>query len=441
MTNYIKIIDTIKPFNKSIKVEGDKSLSIRWALMASQAEGKSKSSNLLKSEDVMNTLECLKKLGVKIKSKDDTCEIIGKGLNSFTHKKNLTLNAGNSGTLGRLIMGLLVHYKDEIKIVGDKSLSKRDFMRIINPLKNFGAKFKSNNGKLPISIMGTNHARPIKYHENKGSAQCKSAVMLAALNTSGTTYIKAKKSRNHSELLFKHLGLKIKINKKKNYDLIKIKGKRNIKPFNYNIPSDISSSAFFIVLTVLSKNSKLKIKNVNVNPTRIGILKILKKMGVNIRLQNYKKYKGEEIADITVKSNKQLKAINCPTGLNSAAIDEFLLIFLVAAKAKGISYFKNLSELNKKESPRLIWGSKILNKMGIKNVLKKDSIKIYGNPNLKVDKKIRIDKFLKDHRVFMTSVVAGLTLGGQWKISSKDSINTSFPTFISKIKSLGGRLN
>ena len=441
MTNYIKIIDTIKPFNKSIKVEGDKSLSIRWALMASQAEGKSKSSNLLKSEDVMNTLECLKKLGVKIKSKDDTCEIIGKGLNSFTHKKNLTLNAGNSGTLGRLIMGLLVHYKDEIKIVGDKSLSKRDFMRIINPLKNFGAKFKSNNGKLPISIMGTNHARPIKYHENKGSAQCKSAVMLAALNTSGTTYIKAKKSRNHSELLFKHLGLKIKINKKKNYDLIKIKGKRNIKPFNYNIPSDISSSAFFIVLTALSKNSKLKIKNVNVNPTRIGILKILKKMGVNIRLQNYKKYKGEEIADITVKSNKQLKAINCPTGLNSAAIDEFLLIFLVAAKAKGVSYFKNLSELNKKESPRLIWGSKILNKMGIKNVLKKDSIKIYGNPNLKVDKKIRIDKFLKDHRVFMTSVVAGLTLGGQWKISSKDSINTSFPTFISKIKSLGGRLN
>ena len=164
-------------------------------------------------------------------------------------------------------------------------------------------------------------------------------------------------------------------------------------------------------------------------------------MGVNIRLQNYKKYKGEEIADITVKSNKQLKAINCPTGLNSAAIDEFLLIFLVAAKAKGVSYFKNLSELNKKESPRLIWGSKILNKMGIKNVLKKDSIKIYGNPNLKVDKKIRIDKFLKDHRVFMTSVVAGLTLGGQWKISSKDSINTSFPTFISKIKSLGGRLN
>ena len=441
MTNYIKIIDTIKPFNKSIKVEGDKSLSIRWALMASQAEGKSKSSNLLKSEDVMHTLECLKKLGVKIKSKDDTCEIIGKGLNSFTHKKNLTLNAGNSGTLGRLIMGLLVHYKDEIKIVGDKSLSKRDFMRIINPLKNFGAKFKSNNGKLPITIMGTNHAKPIKYHENKGSAQVKSAVMLAALNTNGTTYIKAKKSRNHSELAFQHLGLKIKINKKKNYDLIKIKGKRNIKPFNYNIPSDISSSAFFIVLTALSKNSKLKIKNVNVNPTRIGILKILKKMGVNIKLQNYKKYKGEKIADIIVKSNNPLKAINCPSDLNSTAIDEFLLIFLIAAKAKGISYFKNLSELNQKESPRLIWGSKILNKMGIKTILTNDSIKIFGNPKLKISKDIIIKNFLKDHRVFMTSVVAALTFGGNWAISDPGSIKTSFPTFMSKIKILGAKFN
>ncbi len=441
MTNHIKIVDTIKPFNKSIKVEGDKSLSIRWALMASQANGKSKSSNLLKSEDVMNTIECLKKLGVKIKFKNNLCEITSKGLNSFTYKKNLVLNAGNSGTLGRLIMGLLVHSKNEIKIVGDKSLSKRDFMRVINPLKNFGAKFKSNNGKLPISIIGTNRARPITYYENRGSAQCKSAVMLAALNTNGATFIKAKKSRNHSELLFKHLRLKIKISKKKNYDLIKIEGKKNIKPFNYDIPSDISSSSFFIVLTALSKNSKLKIKNVNVNPTRIGILKILKKMGVNIKLQKYKKYKGEKIADIIVKSNNSLKAINCPTNLNSAAIDEFLLIFLVAAKAKGISYFKNLSELNQKESPRLIWGSKILNKIGIKNILKKDSIKIYGNPDLRVEKKISINKFLKDHRVFMTSVIAGLTLGGQWKISSKDSINTSFPTFISKIKSLGGRLN
>tara|TARA_B100000579_G_scaffold437743_1_gene468716 strand:- start:2148 stop:3473 length:1326 start_codon:yes stop_codon:yes gene_type:complete len=441
MTNYLKIFNVIKPFNKTIKIEGDKSLSIRWALIASQAKGKSKSFNLLESEDVINTLKCLKNLGIKIKHKSNSCEIISKGLNSFNYKKNLTLNAGNSGTLGRLIMGLLVHSKIRIKIKGDKSLSKRDFLRIIKPLKKFGAKIKSNSGKLPIIIEGSNKPTPIKYIEKIGSAQIKSSILFAALNTKGRTIIKAKRSRNHSELLLKYLNLPIKVKKKGNFDLIEIEGKKKLKPLNYNIPSDISSSAFFIVLTALSKNSKLKIKNVNINPTRVGILKILKIMGVNIKLQNRKIYKGEKIADLIIKSKNSLKSINCPTSLNSAAIDEFLLIFLVAAKAKGVSYFKNLSELNQKESPRLIWGAKILNKMGVKNILKKDSIKIYGNPNLKINKKIFINNFLKDHRVFMTSVVAALTLGGNWSISSKDSVNTSFPTFISKIKSLGGKLN
>ena len=164
-------------------------------------------------------------------------------------------------------------------------------------------------------------------------------------------------------------------------------------------------------------------------------------MGVKIIFKNRKIYKGEENADIKIVSPKIIKSINCPSKFNSGAIDEFLVIFLVAAKAKGVSYFKNLSELNQKESPRLKWGAKILNKMGIKTITTNHSIKIYGNPNLKIDKKIVIKNYLKDHRVFMTSVVAGLTLGGRWSISSKDSINTSFPTFISKIKSLGGRLN
>ena len=440
MKNYVEIKKKIKSFDRTIKIEGDKSISIRWALLASQANGKSISYNLLKSEDVLNTLKCLKKLGVKVKILKNKCEIVSKGLNSFNFKKNLILDAGNSGTLARLILGLLIHSKKKIRIKGDKSLSKRDFFRVINPLKNFGAKFKSKNGKLPLEIMGTNYAKPIRYFENKGSAQCKSSVMFAALNTEGTTFIKAKKSRNHSELLFKSLGLGININKKKNYDLIKIKGKKNIKPFSYNIPSDISSSSFFIVLTALSNNSKLKIRNVNVNPTRVGILTILKMMGVDIKLKNLKNYKGEKIADLIIKSKKQLKAINCPTNLNSAAIDEFLLIFLVAAKAKGISYFKNLSELNQKESPRLLWGARILNEIGVKNIIKKDSIKIFGNPNLNIKKKIIINKFLKDHRVFMASVVAALTLGGEWSISSKESINTSFPSFISKIKNLGGKI-
>ena len=436
MKNQIRIQTTIKPFNKNLEIEGDKSLSIRWALLASQAIGKSISINLLRSEDVLSTLKCLKTLGVKIKLFNDRCEINGMGINGYKYKKNITLNAGNSGTLGRLIMGLLVHSKEKIKITGDKSLSKRDFLRVTKPLEKFGAKFKTNSGGLPIIIEGTKRPKPIKYNENKGSAQCKSAVMLAALNTSGQTIIKAKKSRDHTELLFKNLKLPIKVIKKNKFDLIKIKGKKIIKSFNYKIPSDISSSAFFIVLAALSADSKLKIKNVNINPSRVGIIKILQMMNVKIFLKNIKNYKGEKIADLYIESTKSLKAIKCPSKLNSSAIDEFLVIFLVAAKANGVSYFKGLSELNQKESPRLKWGSKILNLMGIKTITTNNSIKIYGNPYLNINKKIVIKNYLKDHRVFMTSVIAALSYGGDWIIHDKDSIKTSFPSFLKIINDL-----
>ena len=159
-------------------------------------------------------------------------------------------------------------------------------------------------------------------------------------------------------------------------------------------------------------------------------------MGIKINLINKKNYKGEKNADIEILSPKFIKPINCPASLTSEAIDEFLVIFLVAAKARGVSYFKNLSELNNKESPRLKWGSKILNKMGIKNIVTKDSIKIFGNPELKIKKNIVIKNYLKDHRVFMTSVVAALTFGGNWKIYDRDSIKTSFPNFLKIIKKL-----
>jgi len=427
----------INSFNKTIHVSGDKSLSIRWALLASQAKGKSRAYNLLKSLDVISTLNCLKKLGIKINFKNNFCEIESDGLNTFKNKKNIILNSGNSGTLGRLILGLLVHYNNKIKMIGDRSLSKRDFSRVTIPLKKFGASFAhKSKSKLPIVITGLKNAKPIKYYEKKGSAQCKSSVMLAALNTKGETFIKAKKSRDHTEILFKYLKIPIKIKKRKNFDLIKINGGHQFSGFNYNIPSDISSSAFFIVLTLLSKKSQLTIKNVNINSSRIGVITILKKMGAKIILKNKKIYKGEKIANIFIKSTKNIKAINCPKSLNSQAIDEFLLIFLVAAKAKGISSFKDLSELNQKESPRLKWGSKILNKMGVKNIVTDDSIKIYGDPNFIINKKIVIKDYLKDHRVFMTSVIAALSFGGEWHIHDKDSIKTSFPNFLNIINKL-----
>ena len=436
MKNIFHLNQSIKPFNKELVLEGDKSLSIRWALLASQAVGKSTAKNILKSDDVLSTLNCLKKLGTKIKLNKDTCVIHGLGINGYKYQKNIILDAGNSGTLGRLIIGLLIHSKNDIKIIGDKSLSKRDFSRVIKPLKKFGARFISNNGKLPIIVKGTINPKPIKYIEKKGSAQCKTSIMLASLNTKGTTLIKAKKSRNHSELLFKYLNLPIRTTPGKTYDLIKIDGKKKINAFNYKIPSDISSCAFLIVLTALSQNSKLILKNVNVNSSRIGVIKILKMMGVQILLKNIKYYKGEKIANIHVKSAKNIKPINCPSILNSSMIDEFLIIFLVAAKADGISYFKNLSELNQKESPRLKWGSKILNLIGIKTKISDNSIKIYGDPHLINKRKIVIKDYLKDHRVFMTSVIAALIFGGKWTIHDKDSIKTSFPSFLKVINNI-----
>jgi len=438
MSGTLLIKDKIKKFNKKIKVTGDKSLSIRWVLLASQATGKSKAHNLLMSDDVLAAIDSIKKLGIKVKKYKNYCEIVGNGINGFNFKKNLTINAKNSGTLGRLILGLLIKSPQQIKLVGDRSLSKRDFSRVTKPLSKFGAKFyyKKKN-KLPLSILGSKSVEGIKYLENKGSAQCKSAVMLASLNSSGITSIKAKKSRNHTELLFKHLKINIKIKKTKKYDFIDIKQPKKISAFNYRIPGDISSSAFFIVLTTLTDNSKLLIKNVNINPSRIGVITILKKMGAKILLKNKKNYRGEKIADIFIESSKNLKAINCSSELNSSAIDEFLIIFLIAARAKGVSYFKNIAELNQKESPRLDWGSKILNMMGVRTELTKDSIKIYGQPNLEIKKPITIKNYLKDHRIFMMSTIAALTCGGRWKINDRDSINTSFPTFLKIIQKIG----
>jgi 3-phosphoshikimate 1-carboxyvinyltransferase len=389
------------------------------------------------SDDIFATINAVKKLGIKVIVKKNICKVFGKGINGYKYKKGLTINAENSGTLGRLILGLLTNTTNAIKLIGDKSLSKRDFKRISDPLSKFGASFKLKKNKyLPLTIHGSSNLNPIKYLENIGSAQCKSSVIFAGMRANGTTFIKAKKSRNHTEVLCKYLKLPITVKRKKNYDEIKIKKVKRNNALDYKSPSDISSSAFFIVLTALSNTSKLIIKNVNVNSSRIGVIKILKKMGVKITFKNQKVYKGERISDIKIESQEKIKPINCPIKLNSGAIDELLVIFLVAAKDKGVSFFKGLSELNQKESPRLKWGEKILREIGIKTITTNSSIKIFGNPNLKINKKIVIKNYLKDHRVFMTSVIAALSFGGEWHIHDRDSIKTSFPSLLNIINDL-----
>ncbi len=434
------INNKINSFKKTISIDGDKSISIRALICSSLAFGKSNIKNILLSEDIFSAIKILKKLGIKINLRGRECIIYGKGINGFNYKKNIILDAGNSGTTARLILGSLVKTPYKIKLIGDKSLSRRDFYRIVQPLQKIGANFKSKKKGLPLEIKGADFVNPIYYEENKGSAQVKSSIMLAALNTPGITKIKAAKSRDHSEIMFKHLGIPIKVKKGKRYDLIEIRGQVNFKSFNYIIPSDPSSSAFFIVLTLLSKNSSLILKNVNINEGRIGFIKVLNRMGAKIKILNQKFKYGEKIADIKVKSQNKLRSIQCNPKHNSSLIDEFNIIWLVAAKAKGISSFRDLDELNKKESPRLKLGSEILNKMGVKTILTKNSIKIYGNPNLQLHKKILINKYYKDHRILMTSVIAGLVFNGKWIIDDASCYKSSFPSFLKIIQKLGYKL-
>ena len=441
MSDYILISNQIKSFNKKINVSSDKSISIRSILLASQAVGISKISNLLESEDVLNTLKAIKKLGINYKKIGKTYNIEGFGLNGFNVKKNTTIDAGNSGTLARLILGLLVKSKFRIKLVGDKSLSKRDFSRVVNPLRLLGANIKSKKNLIPIQICGTDFLRPITYQERIGSAQVKSCLILAALNTPGKTVIISKKSRDHTERMLKYLKYPIKIQRNKIHDKISVKGLSQFKSFNYKVPGDISSAAFFIVMTLLSKKSKIIIRNVNVNETRTGVITILNKMGANIKLRGEKIYNGEKIADIYVESKESLKGINCSSKLNSSAIDEFLIIFLVAAKAKGISKFKNLGEMNKKESKRLDIAVYFLKLIGVKVDRYKNNINIHGNPNLELSNNYEIKNFLKDHRIFFLSCITALTLGGNWKINDTESAHTSFPKFLKTLKLVGAKIS
>ena len=240
MPNQLIIKNKINNFDKEIFVSGDKSISIRWVLFASLASGVSSAKNLLMSDDVQATINVVKKLGIKVIKKKNICKIYGKGINGYRYNKNLILDAQNSGTLGRLILGLLINSPNTIKLIGDKSLSKRDFKRVTKPLTKFGAKFTLKNSSLPVKIHGSYKLRPIKYYENKGSAQCKSSVIFAGMRTEGKTFIKAKKSRNHTELLCKYLKIPIKVKNYKKFDLIEINKVKKIDKINYEIPSDIS---------------------------------------------------------------------------------------------------------------------------------------------------------------------------------------------------------
>ena len=430
----------IKSFKKVIEVDPDKSISIRSFLIGAISYNVSSVKNVLESEDVFSTIKCLKNLGVQIK-KQKTKEylIYGKGLGSLFAKKNTTLNFGNSGTLARLLTGILSTTPDiEVKIKGDNSLNKRSMKKLISLMSNFGATFlPKNRFFFPLKLNSTDLPTGIKY-EAGVSAQLKSAVIFAGLNSYGDTeIIEKERSRDHTENLLKKNSQSIKIINGK-YKRIKIFGKRQLNPVNIDVPGDPSSAAFFSALTLLNKGSSIKIKNVGLNPTRIGFYKILKSRGAKIKFVNLKKKNNEMSGDIIV-FNSKIKPIIASRRYYVNSTDEYPILFVIAALTKGISIFKGIEDLANKESNRITEMQKILSQIGIKTISSKDKLKIYGKGLFDAsNKKIKVYN-LGDHRICMSSFILAILTGAKLRIENFETVFTSSPSFLKIMKLLGAK--
>ena len=435
------ISESIKDYDKTISVDSDKSISIRSFLIGSISEGVSTVKNVLESEDVFSTISCLKKLGIEIQNLGGKAyKIYGKGLGSYKCVKNLKLNFGNSGTLARLILGILSTTPNmDLKVFGDKSLNKRNMEKLILLMSEFGAEFfPKKKYFFPLRIVSTNFPIGISYNSGT-SAQLKSAVMLAGLNSYGNTKILEKKiSRDHTENLLKKNLQSIKIIKHKGLKTINIFGKKNLSKFFLEVPGDPSSAAFFTALTLLKKNSSLLIKNVGLNASRIGFYSLLKKSGAKIKFRNLKTINNEKIGDILIKSSK-LKPIKASKKYYLNSTDEYPILFVISALIKGKSSFEGISDLRNKESDRIGEMQKILKQISVMTKFKNDKIIIKGNNLAKTKKNKIIVPGLGDHRICMSSAILAYLTGSKVIIKNFETVGTSSPNFLNIIKFLGGR--
>lgn len=436
----LKIKNKISSFKKEINVDPDKSISIRSFLLGSISQKISNVENALESDDVKSAIIACRKLGVKIKKVDaKTYKIYGKGLGSLSTKKNTILNFGNSGTLARLLIGILSTTPNiDVIIKGDHSLNKRSMKKLIDLMSEFGASFlPKNKYTFPLRMISSEMPIGIKYKSGV-SAQLKSAVILAGLNSNGNTLIKEQViSRNHTENILKNNTQVIKIDNQFK-KTIKIFGKKNLDPINIKISGDPSSAAFFTALTLLNPNSYLKIKNVGLNPTRIGFYEILKKQKANIKFLNLKKENNEIKGDILVKSCK-LKPMQTSANLYPRTTDEYLILFLMAALTNGVSTFKGISDLANKESSRAHEMKKILKQIGIKCELKKNEMKIFGKGMVDGKNKKIIVQNLGDHRIAMCAFILGALTKTQTVIKNFETVFTSSPSFLKIMKTLGAK--
>ena len=422
-----------KGINGMPKIPGDKSISHRSIIIPSISNGICEINNILKSEDVLHTLNALKSMGVNISENKNKIIIHGKGLNSLrAAKKEIYL--GNSGTSARLLTGLLSSQKFKSVIIGDKSLSSRPMKRIADPLTKMNAKIYTTNGSLPLSIESSN-LKPVNFDLKIPSAQIKSGLLLAALNIKGeTNIIENKVTRDHTEIMLKSFGANIEMKNISNKKIIKIIGQKELVANDIDVPNDLSSSAFFIVSALINKNSKIILQNINNNPSRNGIILALKKMGAKIKLINNRSNNNENICDIEVVSS-DLHGCELGPEFADLMIDEYPILSIAATFAKSPSVFRGLKELRVKESDRLKLILLNLQKCGVNCKTENDDLFIFPSKEYQIKNNLIQTDF--DHRIAMAFSIMGTKLG-PLNIKDSDSINTSFPTFKNEFNNIGG---
>jgi 3-phosphoshikimate 1-carboxyvinyltransferase len=405
-----------------LKVPGDKSISHRSIMLGSLARGVTKVTGFLEGEDALSTLKAFQAMGVKIEREGDNVTIHGVGINGLK-KPSEPLDLGNSGTSIRLMSGILAAQDFDCELIGDESLSKRPMGRVINPLTEMGASIDSDDGKPPLKIKGGQQLKGIHYDLPVASAQVKSCVLLAGLYAQGDTCVtEPAPTRDHTERMLKGLGYDVRVNNNQ----MCLTGGGELTATEIQVPSDISSSAFFMVAAAIAPQADVTLTGVNVNPTRTGVIDILKLMGANLTLSNECEIGGELLADIRIQSS-ELKGIHIPESLVPLAIDEFPAVFIAASCAQGETILTGARELRVKESDRIQVMADGLTILGIKNEVLEDGIKIQGGA---FQKPTAIIKSHHDHRISMSFAVASLRCEHTIEIDGVDNVMTSFPNFV-----------
>ena len=418
------------PLKGTIRVPGDKSISHRSIMLGALAIGETRVSGLLEGEDVLATAAAMRAMGASVERVGvGEWRVYGVGVGALLQPEN-PLDMGNSGTSTRLLMGLVASHAISATFVGDASLSGRPMSRVIDPLSQMGAAFEaSDGGRLPLTVRGANPAVPIEYRLPVASAQVKSAILLAGLNTPGiTTVIEPVPTRDHSERMLRGFGADLTVEvDSAGTRTIRIRGEVELKPQVIEVPGDPSSAAFFIVAALIVPGSELTIENVGLNPTRAGLIEVLRQMGGDITEVSPREVGGEPVADLLVR-HSALKGITVDPAIVPSMVDEFPVLFVAAALAEGTTVTTGLDELRVKESDRIAVMAAALTSAGANVVETEDGLTITGTGGEALRGGGPVASHL-DHRIAMAMAVAGLASTNGVEVDDTRPIATSFPQF------------